>query len=459
MMVTRFLLASLSMDAIFAGATIHQRRQALRRVANGLGFQDAYSTILDRIGQQGGSKAKLGMAALMWAFRCERPLRSEELRYALGVELGAEDFTIDNVPSLRTILGCTLGLVTIEKNTSTVRLLHFTLRHYLEQRPTIFVTAHSMMAETCLTYLNYRSIRALPANPDKTLGTTPFLEYATCFWGTHAGSGVTEPVKSLSLRLLDGYENHVSAAILWRKKIRKLSSEGDVQGIGGLHCIAFWGIAEIAISVLEMKKWDVNGHDSKGDTPLLWAVRHGNYRVVELLLEQGDIRPDLVIRDGRTVFSFAAESGDEPTVKLLLDCGIVNPDSSDSNGRTPLSFAAEGGHEGVVRLLLERGDVNPNSSDSDGRTPSSYATMMEREGVMKLLSEARTSNRKALENPGRMLASVPTPTPGSSFPSHLFLLTLILSIFLFFVFLLHYVYGDSRALLHTIQGAWQRLID
>ena len=446
MVVTRFLFASLGMDAILAGATIHQRRQALHRVANGLGFQDAYNTTLDRIRQQGGSKSKLGMAALMWAFRCERPLRLEELRHALGVELGVEDLSIDNVPSVRTVLGCTLGLVTIDKNTSTVRLLHFTLQQYLEQRSTLFVTAHSMMAEICLTYLNYRSIRALPPNLN-TLETTPFLEYAACFWGTHAGSGVTEPVKSLSLRLLEGYENHVSAAILWRKKIRKLSSEGDVQAISGLHCIAYWGITEIAISVLEMKKWDVNGRDSKGDTPLMWAVRYGNYRVVELLLKQGDIRPDLAILDGRTVFSFAAESGNEPAVKLLLECGIINPDSSSSDGRTPLSFAASGGHEGVVKLLLERGDVNPNSSDNDGRTPSSYATIMEREGVVKLLSEARTSNHKSLENSDRMLASA----LGSSFPSPL-LLALILSIFLF---LLHYVYGDSRALFHTIHSAWQ----
>ena len=154
MVVTRFLLASLGMDAILAGVTIHQRRQALRWVDNGLGFQDAYSTTLKRIGQQGGIKTKLGMDALMWLSHCEQPLELEALRHALGVEPGAEDFSIDNVPSIRTILGCTLGLVTIDQNTSTVRLLHFTLQKYLSQRS----AAQSMMAEICLSYLNSPSI-------------------------------------------------------------------------------------------------------------------------------------------------------------------------------------------------------------------------------------------------------------------------------------------------------------
>ena len=201
------------MDAILSEATIHQRRQALCRMTNGLGLQDAYSTTLNRIRQQDGSKARLGMEVLMWLSHCERTLKSEELCNALGVELGAEDVKIHNVPSIRTVLGCTLGLVRIDENTSTLRLLHHTLQEYLGQHPTLFVTAHSMMAEICLTYLNSRSIRASPPNLD-TSAATPFIEYASCFWGTHAARGVTELVNSLAVRLLKGYENHVSAAIL-----------------------------------------------------------------------------------------------------------------------------------------------------------------------------------------------------------------------------------------------------
>src|SRR5205807_2557831 len=109
---------------------------------------------------------------------------------------------------------------------------------------------------------------------DEVWAARPFLEYATCFWGIHAAKEVTEAVKSLALRLLGEYENHASAAMLWRKKIKTWYWEKDVQGITGLHCIAFWGIEEIAISMLEEKAWDVNGRDSRDDTPLMWAVKY-----------------------------------------------------------------------------------------------------------------------------------------------------------------------------------------
>ena len=46
-------------------------------------------------------------------------------------------------------------------------------------------------------------------------------------------------------------------------------------------------------------------------------------------------------------------------MKLLLERGDVNPDLPDSNGRTLLSFAIELGREDLVKLLLGRGDVNP----------------------------------------------------------------------------------------------------
>jgi len=225
----RFLLDSLNMDAIFAEATIYQRRLALDRMTKGPGLQDAYDKTFNRIRQQGGSKSRFGMEALMWISHCERPL-SQELCHALWVELGAEDFSIQNVLSIRTLLGYTLGLVTIDEKASTSRLLHFTLQEYLGQHPTLFVTPHSMMAEICLTYLNYLSIRALPPNLDNLLETKPFLEYAACFWGAHAARGVTEPVKSLALRLLDGYENHISATVLWRRKMREWRSRDGIQG-------------------------------------------------------------------------------------------------------------------------------------------------------------------------------------------------------------------------------------
>ena len=349
------------MDAVLSEATIYQRRQALRKMTNGLGLQDAYSTTLNRIRQQGGSKARLGMEVLMWISRCERAMKSEELCNALGVELGAEDINIRNVPSIRTVLGCTLGLVRIDQNTSRLRLLHYTLQEYLGQHPTLFVTAHSMMAEICLTYLNFKSIRALPPNYSITWSPATFLEYATCFWGTHAARKVTEPVNSLAVRLLGEYENHVSASILWRKNIGSWYDRED-SGISGLHCIAYWGITEIAITMLETKRWDVNARDSRGKTPLMWAIRYGNDRMVELLLEHENIRPNIVTHKGRTAFSFAAKLGKEYAAKLLLEhadqCSQPSRAPTGPGGRT----AKSPGRDGTTKYV-----PSPSGKSKDDR--------------------------------------------------------------------------------------------
>ncbi|KAG0132801.1 hypothetical protein HOY82DRAFT_605807 [Tuber indicum] len=396
-----FLLVALKIDAILGEMTIHKRRQVLGEMSNGLDLSNAYEQTLNRIRQQGGGKGKLGIEALMWISRCERPLNSEELCYALGVELGEEDLNAQNVPLIQTILGCTLGLVKIDETASTVCLLHPTLQEYLGQHPTLFATAHSMMAEICLTYLNYRSIRELPPCLYTGPITTPFLEYATCFWGSHAAVEVTEKVKNLALQLLDGYENHVSASILWQKKIRKWYLPREIMGITGLHCIAFWGIAEIASAMLEAKRWDTDCGDSGGDTPLMWTVKYGNDRLAKILLDQGDTEPEVVLSASHAISSPTAQWRNEGVVKLLLQRGNVNPNSRDRNRRTPLSYAAMGGLGSVVRVLLERGDVDPDPSDSNGRTPLSFAAEWGREDLVKPFLERGNVNPNLPDNKGR----------------------------------------------------------
>jgi len=123
-------------------------------MTDGLGLGDAYSATLGRIKGQSGEKARLGMAALMWILHAERPLKSDELRCALAVEIGSANINADNIPSIGTLLACCQGLIVVEKEASTVRLIHFTLQEYLRAHSELFGAAHSTMAETCLSYLN-----------------------------------------------------------------------------------------------------------------------------------------------------------------------------------------------------------------------------------------------------------------------------------------------------------------
>ena len=372
----RFLLVSLSIDAILGEVTIRQRRKKLEEVESGNGLSDAYTTTLTRLKAQERHISILGMKVLTWVMYSERPLRAEELCHALGVEIGSADLDQENVPALRILRASCLGLVTAEVSSSTVRLVHFTLREHLLRDPTLLHDPHSTIAEVCLTYLNFRCTRDLSPSLYTAPSTMPLLEYASCYWGEHAIKGMTENVKILALMLLDKFDEHLSAQLLLLCYNQDRISGPYFHGLGGptgftgLHGVAFLGIAEIVAPVLEMKEWDVNAADCMGSTALTWATRRGQFGVVKVLLEREDIDPSIPdTQDGRTPLTLAAENGDERLVKMLLERKNVRAATPDNKDQTPLSLARSQGHDGIVRVILERDNLNPDTRDHRSQEP------------------------------------------------------------------------------------------
>ena len=387
---------------------------------SGLDLGGAYGATLGRIKAQGEEKARLGMAVLMWISHSRRPLQVDEICHAISIRIGSNNLTNDDIPAISTLLSCCQGLATIEKGTSTVRLIHFTLQEYLCTHPDLFSRAHSTMAEACLTYLNFQYIKDLAAIPPPGPRGTPFLEYSSLYWGTHMQMELSDRSKTFALQLLEQFGSHISAKTLWKSINGGLpwcNDPGD-KPFPALHCISYFGIAEVANILIKMNRWDVNEIDGAGTTPLIWAARHGNEEVVRLLLRKKQVQPDKPdVKSGRTALSWAAGNGHEGVVRLFLAprfvnpesigrrwgkavriVGVlfggryVNPDSLDKYGQTPLSWAANNGYEGMVKLLLWRKDVNPDSSTMLGRTPLSLAAENGYEGITKLLLEREDVN-------------------------------------------------------------------
>ena len=427
----RFLLVSLHIDAILEEETIHQRREKLEEITQSNGLSDAYTAAITRLRAQKGNKSIFGMNALMWVLYSQRPLRMEEICHALGVELGSTDPDPERIPALPTILASSLGLVKVDTTLSTMRLVHFTLQEHLLSDPALFHTSHSTIAEVCLTYLNFQCVRDLPPTLHSTPATMPLLEYASYYWGEHTRKGITNNVKKLALRLLDKFDEHISAQLilLRHKQTRNVLFSFDCEkgpiGFTGLHVTAFLGIAEICTPVLEMKQWDVNASDNAWCTPLIWAAISGHEEVAKILLGRRDVDPDLgdpiwgrspllwaaaqgnegVVKVfleresvhinqaspgcGQAALYFAAAYGHEGIVKMILDEGGVNPNQKPTGYfYAPLSIAALNGHEGVVKMFLEREDINPNLADTDdGRTPLSNAAVNGYEQIVKMLLE------------------------------------------------------------------------
>jgi len=247
-------------------------------MTNGLGLGDAYGATFDRIKGQGGEKSRIGMAALMWISHSERPLNVDELCHALAVEIRSPNLNSDNVPSIGTLLTCCQGLVSVYKETSTVRLIHFTVQEYLRAHPELFGTAHSAMAETCLSYLNSHQVKALSTSPSSDLQETPFLEYSSLYWGIHAKRHLSASAKLLAFKLFDDYDNHISNKFFLKAQIpySRAIAFDKLSIFSSLHCASAFGIVEIVANLVEVEGFDVNQKDCVGNTPLVWAAHNGH---------------------------------------------------------------------------------------------------------------------------------------------------------------------------------------
>ena len=378
-------------------------------MTRGLELGDAYGATIERIKAQDGDKSRLGMEALMWISHAERPLQADDLCHALAVELGSTNFNTGNVPSISVLVSCCQGLITVDKEASTVRLIHFTLQEYLSAHPDIPNRPHSAMAEFCLTYLNSPQVKALSAAPSPNAQNRPFLSYCSVYWGVHAKRELSDSARSLALELLKEHYGQVSTKLLL-EQVPHL----DVRGLNlcspfsGLHCASFFGIGEVVAALIEMECYDINEKDFLGCSPLAWAAHNGHEDVVKILLGREEVNPNQLDNSGLTPLSSAVLYKHEGVVKILLERGDVDTDKPGIYGRTPLLFAALLGHEGVVNILLERGGVNSGKLDDDGRTALSLAAWNGHEATVKILLEREEVNPDRPDNYGQTPLSLAT---------------------------------------------------
>ena len=370
---------------------------------DGAGLGDAYGVTIERIKAQGEGKANLAVTALTWVCYSERPLKVNELCHALAVEVGAADFDSENIPSIDTLLECCQGLITVDKEASTVRLIHVTVQDYLCAHLDLFSKPHSILAETCLTYLNSQLIKNPSPHPLSLHRNIPFLAYSSRYWGTHANRELSDHGSFLALELLNHYEGHISAVSLLKQVLpsRYIVGTGTSSLFSGLHCASFFGIVELVTILISAGGYEINQQDYVGCTPLSYAARNEHEGVVKLLLEQENVNPDLQDKIGLTPLAWAAARGCEGVAKLLLEHENVDPNRLDKNGLVPLGWAAGRGHEGVVKLLLGQENVDPNRSGNYGITPLGWAAGQGYEGVVKLLLEREDADPNRRDKTGR----------------------------------------------------------
>ncbi|KAI5814530.1 hypothetical protein BZA77DRAFT_345631 [Pyronema omphalodes] len=210
-----FLLPALQIETVLEQTSISKRRKALESMPKKL--EDAFQVTFDRIKTQAPAKASQGMEVLKWTYLAKRPLSVMEMRHALAtVEAapGTECLDLDDLPFEKSLIECCHGLVVIDNETSTLRLVHKSLQDFLQDQyeaSKLFTAGDRDIAFACLRYLCFRDGNASdtpecdvdamkkmiglgpnyrPSWPDDFRKTAsahidrfPLLAYAIHYWG------------------------------------------------------------------------------------------------------------------------------------------------------------------------------------------------------------------------------------------------------------------------------------
>ncbi|KAJ5731300.1 ankyrin repeat-containing protein [Penicillium malachiteum] len=115
----------------------------------------AYDPVMERIGKQQTGLKQLAVKVLSWITCATRPLRASELRYAVAIKHGESQFDEEDMPHIEDMVSVCMGLITMDDESSIVRLVHYTTQEYLRARKDWLLNAHTKIARSSVTCLSF----------------------------------------------------------------------------------------------------------------------------------------------------------------------------------------------------------------------------------------------------------------------------------------------------------------
>ncbi|KAJ6565253.1 hypothetical protein DFH09DRAFT_821023, partial [Mycena vulgaris] len=116
----------------------------------------SYNIAMQRIEGQSEDDRRTACSTLIWVVNAKRPLKVSEITAALAIKPGAQSLDEDYLMDIETILAVCAGLVILDKESSVVRLVHYTTQEYLDRiQAEKFPNAQTEITQTLLTFLAF----------------------------------------------------------------------------------------------------------------------------------------------------------------------------------------------------------------------------------------------------------------------------------------------------------------
>ncbi|KAM0196841.1 hypothetical protein ACHAPI_005722 [Fusarium lateritium] len=369
-------------------------------------LSQVYKAALERIAIQEDKQRNTAIMLLSWITFAKRPLTIAEATQALYIqnasrELNMSGYVIPKVTLSReaewTLTSVCAGMVVgvVEKKTTFLHFAHRTAKEYLKKNLLVECRdAYSLMTEVCLRCLIDTPIKP-PKEKTAAQNTSehftknyPFFHYAANNWGWHMTDKVKGSVYQLAWKFLSENENKekLNHAVSVMEDT-KISRE---EQFTGLHIAAYFGLTSLVQKAVGLQKpLDINSRTKRNETPLHWAVVHGQREFAELLISQ---QADLKVQneDKMTPLHIAVEKYDSDMIYLLLSTTHIDLELADIKGYTPLIIAVRKGNAKLVQKLLRLG-AKTESEDGHGWTAMRWAAQLGYRMVIEILVRYKAS--------------------------------------------------------------------
>jgi hypothetical protein len=346
-------MAQLHLDSLSKKRTRKDVRIALENLPTLL--DDIYEQAMRRIWSQDVDDVKLAENVLSWISYARRPLTVKELQYVLAMTPENAEIDEDDLIDEEFLVSICAGLITIDAESSIIRLIHYTTQEYFERiRGNKFPDAERAIVQTCIEYIlltgnppfevrdgRYYSLYA--SRITNWLQMVPFLGYAAQYWGIHAYGYRDNVIQKLTLKLLK--QDSKVLIITQIQQFLENQHQVALSSIPVLCVAASFGLSAIVSLLLDTGS-DVRAIEGRKDTSLHWAAVKGQKATCLLLIERG---ADINASGGEYGSTLQAASyyNHEVVVRLLLDTGADVNASGGRCGNAPQA-ASYKGHESVV---------------------------------------------------------------------------------------------------------------
>ncbi|KAK5404517.1 hypothetical protein LTR06_009664 [Exophiala xenobiotica] len=389
-----FLLAKLHCDNLAAKTKPKDVLRALEKFAKGGdALNQACENSMQRIQRQPKEHTELARKVLICITFGATPLTLDELRHAIAVDDGITELDPEyDLDDAELLISACAGLVTIDPESKTIRLVHYTTQNFLESlQDGLLSGSHYFLASRCLNYLLLDAFAEGHVRSGDTelyhmrTQQYPFLKYSAQFWTKHMALGHTDtPLMLRAFTFLDNFGHVASAFQTFQKEflredhghspIHLLAAIGSDQMLedyinrgyrsDGMHNdrIACQNCKQLTSKHLDELKGSKSSwkeaitslKDSRGLTPLAHAARSGHSSTVALLLDFNQALVNEPNEFGRPPLWITLRCRRESiALQLLGELGIVGPWYQYLYLRECLPEAAHRGYEAVVDRLLE----------------------------------------------------------------------------------------------------------